>query len=46
VDVIPVPVFYPEVTEILGQTVFRKLADIPPPIEGDLDIVNVFRSGE
>lgn len=38
-DVIPVPVYYPEVTEILGQPVFRKLADIRRPI----DMVNVFR---
>ena len=34
-----VPVFYPDVVEILGQQVFRKLADVPGPI----DIVNVFR---
>src|SRR5258706_14591176 len=38
-DVIPVPVYYPEVTEILGQPVFRKLADVGRPI----DMVNVFR---
>jgi len=38
-DVIPVPVYYPEVTEILGRPVFRKLADIGRPI----DMVNVFR---
>ena len=38
-DVIPVPVYYPEVTEILGRKVFRKLADIGRPI----DMVNVFR---
>jgi predicted CoA-binding protein len=38
-EVIPVPVYYPEVTEILGQPVFRKLADIGRPI----DMVNVFR---
>lgn len=39
VDVIPVPVYYPEVTEILGRPVFRKLADIGRPV----DMVNVFR---
>ena len=39
VDVIPVPVYYPEVTEILGKPVVRKLADIGRPI----DMVNVFR---
>src|SRR5258708_3741299 len=38
-EIVPVPVYYPEVTEILGQRVYRKLADIP----GDIDLVNVFR---
>ena len=38
-EVIPVPVYYPEVTEILGHKVYRKVADIP----GAVDIVNVFR---
>jgi predicted CoA-binding protein len=38
-DVIPVPVYYPEVTEILGRKVYRKLTEIP----GDLDVVDVFR---
>jgi hypothetical protein len=38
-DVIPVPVYYPDVTEILGKKVFRKLADISGPV----DMVNVFR---
>ena len=38
-DIIPVPVYYPEVTEILGQKVYRKLAEIGRPI----DMVNVFR---
>src|SRR5882762_2565880 len=38
-DIIPVPVYYPEVTEILGKPVVRKLADIGRPI----DMVNVFR---
>ena len=38
-DVIPVPVYYPEVTEILGKKVYRKLTDIGQPI----DMVNVFR---
>src|SRR5438552_3122046 len=37
--IIPVPVYYPEVTEILGEKVYRKLADIPV----DVDMVNVFR---
>jgi predicted CoA-binding protein len=38
-DIIPVPVYYPEVTEILGKPVFRTLAAIGRPI----DMVNVFR---
>ena len=38
-EIIPVPVFYPEATEILGEKVYRKLADIP----GEVDLVNVFR---
>ena len=38
-DVIPVPVYYPEVTEILGKQVYRRLNDIP----GDVDLVDVFR---
>ncbi len=37
--IIPVPVYYPEVTQILSQTVYRKLADIPV----EVDLVNVFR---
>ena len=39
VEVIPVPVYYPEATTILGQKVYRKVADVP----GDIDIVDVFR---
>ena len=41
-DVVPVPVYYPEVTEILGRPVFRKLADVPGPV----DIVDVFRRAQ
>jgi predicted CoA-binding protein len=37
--IIPVPVYYPEVTEILGETVYRTLAEIPVAV----DMVNVFR---
>ncbi len=39
VDVVPVPVYYPDVTHILGKPVFRKLMDVP----GELDLVDVFR---
>ena len=38
-EIIPVPVYYPEVTEILGEKVYRKVADIP----GGADLVVVFR---
>lgn len=38
-DVIPVPVYYPDVRTILGKTVYRRLIDVP----GDIDIVDVFR---
>jgi predicted CoA-binding protein len=41
-EVIPVPVYYPNVTEILGQKVYRKLSDIP----GEIDLVDVFRRSE
>jgi predicted CoA-binding protein len=41
-DVIPVPVYYPDVTEILGKPVYRKVADIP----GEVDMVNVFRRSQ
>jgi len=38
-EIIPVPVYYPEVTEILGKKVYRRLIDIPD----DIDLVDVFR---
>ena len=38
-EVVPVPVYYPEVTEILGAPVFRTVAAVP----GEVDMVNVFR---
>jgi len=41
-EVIPVPVYYPEATEILGQPVYRSLAAVPPPI----DLVVVFRRSQ
>jgi uncharacterized protein len=37
--IVPVPVYYPQVTEILGEKVYRQLRDIP----SDVDMVNVFR---
>jgi predicted CoA-binding protein len=38
-EVIPVPVYYPEITEILGKPVFRRVADVP----GRIDVLDVFR---
>ena len=38
-EVVPVPVYYPEATEILGAPVYRRVADVP----GAVDMVNVFR---
>jgi predicted CoA-binding protein len=42
VKIIPIPVYYPDVQEILGEKVFRKLHDVPHPV----DIVDVFRRAE
>ena len=39
IEIVPVPVYYPEVTEILGEKVYRDLRDVP----GEIDMVNVFR---
>ncbi len=38
-EIVPVPVYYPDATEILGERVYRTVAGIP----GDVDMVNVFR---
>ena len=38
-EIVPVPVYYPEVTEILGYPVYRTVSAVP----GDIDMVNVFR---
>ena len=38
-EIVPVPVYYPDVTEILGQKVYRDLRDVP----AEIDMVNVFR---
>ncbi|MGI8883432.1 MAG: CoA-binding protein [Pyrinomonadaceae bacterium] len=37
--IVPVPVYYPDATEILGEKVYRALVDIPQ----EIDLVNVFR---
>ena len=41
-DIIPVPVYYPDVIEILGKPVYRDLTQIP----GEIDLLNVFRRAE
>lgn len=41
-EIFPVPVYYPEVTEILGRNVYRNLVDVP----GEIDLLNVFRRSE
>jgi uncharacterized protein len=38
-EVVPVPIYYPECTEILGEKIYRKVNEIP----GDVDMVDVFR---
>lgn len=38
-EIVPVPVYYPDVGKILGQSVYRRLTDIP----GEIDLVDVFR---
>ena len=41
-EIVPVPVYYPEVATILGEKVYRNLIDIP----FDVDLVNIFRRSE
>lgn len=41
-QIVPVPVYYPDATEILGEKVYRSLAEIP----GEIDLVVVFRRSE
>jgi predicted CoA-binding protein len=41
-EVIPVPVYYPDVSEILGRRVYRRLIDIPE----EVDLVDVFRRSQ
>ena len=38
-EIVPVPVYYPDVTAILGAQVYRDLREVP----GEIDMVNVFR---
>jgi predicted CoA-binding protein len=39
VEVVPVPVYYPDAKKILGRPVYRRVADVP----GEIDLVDVFR---
>lgn len=41
-QIIPVPVYYPDVTHILGKKIYRKLVEIPI----EVDLVNVFRRSQ
>lgn len=41
-EIVPVPVYYPNATEILGEPVYRSLAEVP----GEIDLVVVFRRSE
>jgi predicted CoA-binding protein len=38
-EIVPVPVYFPDVTEILGAPVYRSVGAVPGPV----DMVNVFR---
>jgi predicted CoA-binding protein len=38
-EIVPVPVYYPGATEMLGEPVYRTISAIP----GDIDMVDVFR---
>ncbi|HSJ26468.1 MAG TPA: CoA-binding protein [Longimicrobiales bacterium] len=41
-DIVPVPVYFPDLDEILGERVYRSVAEIP----GEVDLVVVFRRPE
>jgi uncharacterized protein len=41
-EIVQVPVYYPEVTEIMSEKVYRDLAEVP----GEIDMVNVFRRSQ
>jgi predicted CoA-binding protein len=38
-EIIPVPVYYPDATDILGEKVYRMLSEFPE----EIDLVNIFR---
>ena len=39
VTILPIPIYYPNATHILGQPVFRRVCDVP----GEIDILDIFR---
>lgn len=41
-EIVPVPIYYPDATEMLGEKVYRSVSAIP----GEIDMVNVFRRSE
>jgi predicted CoA-binding protein len=41
-EIVPVPVYFPDVTTILGRPVYRRLVDVP----GEIDLVDVFRRSQ
>ena len=41
-EIVPVPVYYPDATEMLGEKVYRSISAVP----GEVDMVNVFRKSE
>jgi predicted CoA-binding protein len=41
-EIVPVPVYYPDATEILGEKVYRSVAEVP----GEVDLVVVFRRSQ
>ena len=41
-EIVPVPIYYPDATEMLGEKVYRTVSAIP----GEIDMVNVFRRSE
>lgn len=38
-EIVPVPVYYPEIRQVLGKPVYRSLVEVPD----EIDMVNVFR---
>jgi len=41
-EIVPVPVYYPDLADVFGKPVYRRVSDIP----GHVDLVDVFRRPE